>query len=167
MRDEDYFEEARRAATQALCERDKCGAVIVLDGQIISRGYNAPPHDNIVEKKCHLDLRKSTKPKSDRTCCVHAEWRAITQALTKNVKLTGSTLYFARADAEGKLIKALGVPYCTVCSRLALDAGISFFSLITEEGVRTYDTKEFNNLSYEFHEKANRETESLPKKTDE
>ena len=150
MTQEDYFKEAGKVAKQALCLRDRCGAVIVLDGKIIGKGYNAPPNDNIAERKCHLDLVVSSKPKSDRTCCMHAEWRAIVDALSTG-KIFGSTLYFVRVNEEGDLKHSNGVPYCTVCSRLALDTGIAFFGLWTKEGVKLFDTKEYNDISYAFH----------------
>ena len=80
---------------------------------------------------------------------MHAEWRAILEALkTHPDKIVGSQLYFSRVDAEGN-IKKSGEPYCTVCSRLALDTGISEFLLWQEAGIRSYPTDEYNRLSYQ------------------
>lgn len=148
---EKWFHEAASMAAQALCKRDNCGAVIVKDDEIIGSGYAAPPQDDSKNAKCQFEYPEITlKPKSDRTCCVHAEWRAIFDALKKNPeKIAGSTLYFTRVDDNGKRLFS-GDPYCTVCSRLALDAGISFFALWYEEGIRVYDASEYNNLSYRF-----------------
>jgi deoxycytidylate deaminase len=154
MNHQDYFSLAGEEAKKALCLRDKCGAVIVLDGDIVGRGYNAPPGDDVSERRCHLELTYSDKPKSDRTCCMHAEWRAILDAVA-NGKAKGSALYFVRVDTLGNLKYSNGVPYCTVCSRLALDTGIAFFALYTKEGGKVWDTKKYNDLSYEFHEKRN------------
>ena len=155
---EDYFIEAGKEAEKALCLRDtppdRCGSVVVKDGVVVGRGYNAPPLDDITQRRCHLDLRISDKPKSDRTCCIHAEWRAILDAV-KNQKAEGSILYFVRVDSEGNLKTSNSVPYCTVCSRLALDTGIKEFGLWTKEGAKFFDTKTYNDLSYAFHEKAN------------
>ena len=150
MTHEDYFKEAGRVAEKALCLRDKCGAVIIMSGEIIGKGYNAPPQDDIDYRKCHLELVESLKPKSDRTCCMHAEWRAILVALPTG-KIIGSTLYFVRIDDEGNIKESNGVPYCTVCSRLALDTGIAYFGLWTKEGAKMFETKEYNEISYQFH----------------
>ena len=150
----DWFIEAGEEAKKSLCLRDKCGAVIVFDGEIVGRGYNAPPQDDVAQRKCHLELVHSDKPKSDRTCCMHAEWRAILDAVA-NGKAKGSTLYFVRVDEEGKIKSSNGIPYCTVCSRLALDIGVAFFALHTKEGARVWNTEEYNDLSYAFHEKNN------------
>ena len=153
MDPDQYFKEANKEATKALCLRDKCGAVVVKDGVIVGRGYNGPPQDNLEQRKCLNEYPKELKkPKSDRTCCVHAEWRAIINAQKNSPNLTGSSLYFARVNGEGELLPS-GEPYCTVCSRLALDVGIMYFCLNHENGSRCYDTSNYNDLSYEFHQK--------------
>ncbi len=147
---EQYFFEAGEVAKNALCLRDRCGAIIVSNGEIVARGYNAPPNDNILKRKCTLELRESRKPKSDRTCCLHAEWRAIILAVKSGKSLLGSTLYFTRIDKDGNL-KRSGSPYCTVCSRLALDVGIEYFALWQDSGVVVFTTDDYNDESYQFH----------------
>ena len=154
---EQFFKEAQVEAVKATCLRDKCGAVVacpeLVEGlvkyRVVGRGWNGPAGS---QSKCHLDLLDSTKPKSDRTCCVHAEWRAIMDAVRHTKDLSGSILYFTRVDEAGDMLKS-GEPYCTVCSRLALDSGIGQFALWQEEGIKLYGTKEYNDLSYEFHVK--------------
>lgn len=144
-----WMHEAGKVAERALCLRDKCGSVIVKDGRIIGAGYNAPPLDRIADRLC--DRRFALpKPKFDKTCCMHAEWRAVMDALRRNPDaLPGSDLYFTRVDARGAL-KRSGQPYCTVCSRFALDAGVRTFALWQQEGIRAYPTAEYNTLSYDY-----------------
>jgi len=78
---------------------------------------------------CDEGWNLESKPKYDKTCCVHAEWNAILDACKANPgKLEGSTLYFMRIDEEGGFTDA-GEPFCTVCSRLALQAGVAYFEL--------------------------------------
>lgn len=140
---------AVEVAEKATCLKAKCGTVIVKNGEIIGSGYNAPPLDNEENRMCGKDFGAG-KPKYDKTCCVHAEWRAIMDALRRNPeKLTGSKLYFTRVDESGE-IKKSGKPFCTVCSRIALDAGIEKFVLWHEEGIVEYSTEEYNILSYAF-----------------
>jgi deoxycytidylate deaminase len=150
MNDENYFKEASLEAKKSLCPKAKCGSIIVLEDIIIGKGYNSPPNNDITKRKCGVNLIKSLKPRSDRTCCVHAEWRAIIDAIKKKNNIQGSTLYFTRVDNKGKIIKS-GQPYCTVCSRLALDNGIKYFALWHDSGIKVYDTDEYNELSYQFH----------------
>ncbi len=146
-----WMDEAAQIAKRALCLRAKCGTVIVNDDEIIGVGYNAPPLDKEENRTC-LQEFKPGKPKYDQTCCMHAEWRAITDALKRNSgKLNGSKLYFTRVDEQGN-IKKSGKPYCTVCGRLALDSGISEFLLWHEEGICAYPTDEYNKLSYQYSE---------------
>ncbi len=145
-----YFKEAAKVAEKSLCLRDKCGAVVVLDSKIIGEGYNGPACDNLEDLKCNLDLTASSKPKSDRTCCLHSEWRAIIDAVRNAWDIRESTLCFARVDDDGNILRS-GLPYCTVCSRLALDNGVKHFALLHDTGVKLYDTQEYNDLSYKFH----------------
>lgn len=144
-----WMRQAAEQAEQALCARAKCGTVIVADGKVIGVGYNAPALDSEENRMCHADL-SGGKPRYDKTCCMHAEWRAIMDALARNpAAIKGSTLYFTRVDAHGVIAKS-GEPFCTVCSRLALDSGVAAFVLWHEEGLRAYPTDEYNKLSYAY-----------------
>ncbi|MFZ2521984.1 MAG: hypothetical protein WAX44_02075 [Minisyncoccia bacterium] len=146
-----WMVEASEIAKGALCLKAKCGTVIVNNGEIIGKGYNAPPLDDIQNRTCLDEHQSFKKPNYDRTCCMHAEWRAIIDGLKNNQeKMSGSSLYFSRVGEDGK-IKKSGQPYCTVCSRFALDVGIKYFLLWQEEGIAEYETDEYNRLSYEFH----------------
>lgn len=144
-----WMHEAARVAQGALCFKAKCGTVIVKNDEIIGEGYNAPPLDKEENRRCN-DTFGPGKPKYDRTCCMHAEWRAIMDALRKNPdKIQGSKLYFTRIDDNGEILHS-GKPLCTVCSRLALDSGIATFLLWHAEGIAEYPTNEYDRLSYEY-----------------
>lgn len=141
---------AGHVAERALCLKAKCGTIIEKNGEIIGEGYNAPPGDAIDARKCHTQYDFQGKPNYDRTCCMHAEWRAILDASRRNPeKLAGARLFFTRVDDEGNILKS-GEPFCTVCSRFALDVGIGEFVLWNEKGLCAYDTLEYNDLSYQY-----------------
>lgn len=145
-----WMNKAGKVAEDALCLKAKCGAIIVKNREIIGEGYNAPPLDKKENQMCDKKINHN-KPKYDKTCCMHAEWRAIMDALKRNPKkLEGSKLYFTRID-EKKQLKKSGRPFCTVCSRMALDAGIKKFILWHKEGICEYPTDEYNCLSYEYN----------------
>lgn len=148
---EDYFKEAQRVAQQATCRRARCGSVVVSkNGTIIGRGYNAPPLGDESQRMCDVELDKSIKQNNDKTCCVHAEWNAILDALKNHPAETkGSTLYFMRVDEAGEFTEA-GDPYCTVCSRLALESGIETFGL-WNDGPDMIDTHVYNQKSYQYY----------------
>lgn len=146
---ERWLAEAVEMAKKATCKRARCGSVIVSEDQIIGRGFNSPAGNREENRRCDDD-RSAYSPKvTDRTCCPHAELRAIMDALRENPdKVVGASLYFARLDDKDDL-KPSGEPYCTGCSRAALDAGISKFVLQHAEGICSYDTTDYNNRSYD------------------
>ncbi len=148
----EHIAEAVKVALSSTCERSRCGSVIINKGEIIGQGYNSPPQDDEEQRRCSTKKDSYHKKVTDKTCCVHAEQRAVMEALRNNPdKIVGSRLYFIRLDSEGKPFPA-GKPYCTICSKMALDAGISEFVLLHEEGICVYDTKEYNTISFKYPE---------------
>lgn len=147
---ESFFQKAQQVAQKATCNRARCGSVIVsTDGQIIGEGYNAPPLGDESQRMCDVELDKSIKQNNDKTCCVHAEWNAILDALKHHAdKIQGSTLYFMRVNDAGEFTEA-GDPYCTVCSRLALESGVATFGL-WNDGPEMIDTHQYNQRSYQY-----------------
>ncbi|NTW14333.1 MAG: hypothetical protein HGA31_04875 [Candidatus Moranbacteria bacterium] len=146
----EWIEAAIEAAKKATCGRSKCGSVIVRDGNIIGEGYNSPPGDRESRRRCETE-KSSYDPKvTDRTCCVHAEQRAIMDALRRNPdKVAGSRLYFIRLDGKD-VPKRSGDPYCTICSKMALDAGIGEFVLWNDSGMVAYPTDEYDEVSCRY-----------------
>jgi deoxycytidylate deaminase len=145
-----YIAKAADVARSATCRRSKCGSIIVQLDDIIGSGFNSPPRGIEEQRRCSCSKASYHRKVTDKTCCVHAEQRAIMDALRKNPdKLPGSRLYFIRLDGNGEASKA-GEPYCTICSKMALDVGISEFVLWNNKGVCVYDTKEYNLLSFNF-----------------
>ncbi len=143
---EHFFRLAAEVAKRAKCLRAKCGSVVIKEGIVIGEGYNSLPGDETPEKCFKEELPLDFI--SDRTCCIHAEDRAVRDALAKYPdKVKGACIYFIRLDDTGKIAKA-GKPYCTMCSKMTLDAGLKEFALWQEEGIKIYDTKEYNELSF-------------------
>ena len=147
---EEFFKQAQQVAQKATCSRAKCGAVIVAtNGRVIGRGYNAPPLGDESQRMCNVPLDKTIKQNNDKTCCVHAEWNAILDALKHHAdKVEGSTLYFMRVNEVGEFTEA-GDPYCTVCSRLALESEVAMFGL-WNDGPEMIPTDIYNKRSYQY-----------------
>ena len=144
----DYLNEAAKIALNATCGRRKCGSIIVGDKGIIGAGFNSPPGGNEGQRRCSCPKDSYDRRVTDKTCCVHAEQRAIMDALRNNPdKILGSRLYFIGLDEQGNPARS-GKPYCTICSKMALDSGIREFVLWHEEGISVYDTEEYNQISY-------------------
>jgi len=143
-----FVDKAMKIAQASTCLRIKCGSVIVMDGGIIGEGFNSPAGSE--SQRCLNNKEDYDKKVTDKTCCVHAEQRAIIDALRKNPeKIRGARLYFIRLDEKGDKVFA-GKPYCTICSKMVLDVGIKEFVLWHESGICVYDAEEYNNLSYDF-----------------
>ena len=88
-----YIEEAIKIAEKALCQRAKCGSIIVKDEEIIGKGFNSPPNNKESQRRCANNKDFYHKKITDKTCCIHAEQRAIINALKNNPeKLNGSKL---------------------------------------------------------------------------
>jgi deoxycytidylate deaminase len=146
----DYIAKATQIAQNATCQRSKCGSIIVKENEIIGTGYNSPPQEIESQRRCSFSKDEYHKKVTDKTCCIHAEQRAIMDALSKNpTKLIGSRLYFIRLDDKDNPSKA-GEPYCTICSKMALDVGILEFVLWNDKGVCVYETEEYNILSFQY-----------------
>ena len=143
-----------RVAQRSTCHRSKCGAIIITPfkgrefGQIIGEGFNSMPCNET--GPCFKDELDPTF-KSDRTCCVHAEQRAIMDALQGRYRnmIKGSLLYFLRLDMNDTPVRS-GEPYCSICSKMALDVGISHFFLWRQSGWMCYDTKSYNELTFKY-----------------
>lgn len=146
-----FLEECVKTAQDATCLRLKCGSVIAYDGEIIGRGFNSPASES--QRRCLNSKDMYDKKVTDKTCCVHAEQRAIKDAIGNDkTKLKGSRIYFMSIDDKGKG-KRSGDPYCTICSKDALDEKIKEFVLWHKKGICVYDTEEYNDLSYAFNQK--------------
>ena len=146
-----YFEMAANVASGATCLRAKCGSVIVKNSIVIGKGFNSPALDHEDQRLCEAEMDTSSKPKYDKTCCIHAEWRAVLDACKTNAnKLTGAVLYFMRIDESGAFTDA-GDPFCTVCSRLTMEAGVAEFALYNDNGADIYPLDEYNKKSYEAY----------------
>ena len=132
---EQYFKLTWKIAQNATCERSKCWCIIVKNDEIIWQWRNT------------YDFKIT-----DKTCCIHAEQRAIMDALRNHPEeIEGADLYFMRLDKDWNMSKAWK-PYCTICSKMALDTWIKHFLLRHEEWVAQYDTEEYNLLSYQYSE---------------
>ena len=144
-----FINKAVDVAYNSSCYRSLCGSVLVNNKKIIGSGHNSPPKNACLDYCLKDDLPDDFK--SDKTCCLHAEQRAIMDALEHNAdKISGSRIYFIRLDTTTQEKLFAEDPYCTICSKFALDAGVSEFVLYRKEGICVWDTDEYNKASFAF-----------------
>ena len=150
---EGYIDEAKKLARQATCERAQCGAVIVSAADVIGRGFNSPPGNDEKERRCGVRKNEYDPKVTDKTCCMHAEQRAVMDALRhRPEKLEGSKLYFARfyPDGRQRIVGGKIQLYCTVCTKMMYEAGIAEFILPHQGGICAYPMDEYLDRSFEY-----------------
>ena len=148
----EYLLKAAEVARNATCERSKRWCIIVKNWKIIWTWFNSPVKWLESQRRCKNDKELYNKKVTDKTCCIHAEQRAIMDALRNNPdKIEWSDLYFMRLDKDWNISKSWK-PYCTICSKMALDTWIKHFLLRHEQWITEYETEEYNLLSYQYTE---------------
>src|SRR3989344_2364450 len=154
-RAEKYIEEAKTIAQKATCGRAKCGAVIVKDNEIIGTGFNSPPGSDENEKRCEVKKNQYDVKVTDKTCCMHAEQRAVMDALRNHSdKIKGSKLYFSRfypdwrqrLAGESEKVQLC----CTICTKMMFDVGIEEFVLPHVGGIGVYAKDEYVKRSFGY-----------------
>jgi dCMP deaminase len=121
-----YLDIAETVLERSTCLRRKYGAIIVLNDEIISTGYNGAPRGR---RNCHdlnFCMRDSLNiPTGERyeLCrAIHAEANAIISASRRD--MIGATLYLAgRNGKTGELLT--DTTPCMMCRRFIINAGIS------------------------------------------
>ncbi len=113
--DEYFIEIAKLVSTRSNCVSRKVGAVITVDNQIISTGYNGAPkglHHCVDAGGCLRKLNNIESGTRQEICrAVHAEQNAIISAAVKGVSIKGGTIY-------------LNTYPCSICTRMLINAEI-------------------------------------------
>lgn len=113
--DEYFIEMAKLVATRSNCVSRKVGAVITVDNQIVSTGYNGAPKGlkHCVDNGgCLRKLNNIASGTRQEVCrAVHAEQNAIISAAVKGVSIKGGTLY-------------VNTYPCSICTRMLINAEI-------------------------------------------
>lgn len=143
-----WLQAAAESARHSACLRRKCGSVLVSEeGEVYAPDVNKLPRGAAAH--CN-PYQLGQGFKSDKACCVHAEQRSILQALQKGLKVEGSTMVFASVDENGNRLQS-GSPYCTICSKMALESGVRYWVLEHAEGITRYEALEYNTISFEYN----------------
>ena len=125
-REEFFLGVAQLAAKRSHCKRAQVGAVIVLDGRIISTGYNGPPSGH---PHCEIrpmdfenwepDLARHYIQRHPHMCrgkdcdiSIHAEANAIVFAAKNGISLKGAKMFCTMSP-------------CNNCAKLIINSGIT------------------------------------------
>lgn len=105
---------AKAVAARSTCLRRQVGAIIVVDGRIVSTGYNGAPKGarHCLDMGCLRDELKIPSGTQHSICrAVHGEENAIIQCAVHGVSPVGGTLYCTHAP-------------CVMCIKTVVNAGI-------------------------------------------
>ena len=113
--DEYFMEIADVVTKRSNCVSRKVGAVITVDNQIITTGYNGAPkglHHCVDAGGCLRKINKIESGTRQEVCrAAHAEQNAIISAAVRGVSIKGGTLY-------------LNTYPCSICTRMIINAEI-------------------------------------------
>lgn len=105
---------AELVASRSTCTRRSVGAVIVMDKQILSTGYNGAPAGiaHCLETGCLREQMGIPSGERHELCRgIHAEQNAIIQAARHGVTIRGASLYCTNSP-------------CSICAKMIINAGI-------------------------------------------
>lgn len=96
--DQYFMHIAMAVRRRANCHGNRVGAIIVIDGRIISTGYNGTPAGmpNCLDGGCHRCAHREAYPSGtgyDLCICVHAEQNALLAAARFGIAVEGATMY--------------------------------------------------------------------------
>lgn len=144
-KDRYYLNIAREVAERSTCFRNKGGAIIVKDDQIVSTGYIGAPRktkDCFERGYCLRDKLKIVHGTRYEMCrSVHAEMNAIINAARSGSSILDGDMYIYLRDKEGKEIDSFP---CFICKRLIINAGINRVVCSTrEKGIKAFKVEEW------------------------
>jgi dCMP deaminase len=96
---------ANLISARGKCGRAKVGCIIVLEGRIISSGFNGPVMGGVTCKDLQCDTEKACQHS------IHAEANAISFAARSGIPLKGAVMYCTHGP-------------CDVCAGLIIQSGI-------------------------------------------
>ena len=104
--DEYFLGFAEAASKRATCDRKHVGAVVILNRQIVSSGYNG----SVIGAE-HCDEVGHDMEDGHCVRTIHAEMNALAQAARRGAKIEGATIYSTASP-------------CWDCFRVLVNAGI-------------------------------------------
>lgn len=139
-KDEYYLNIAKQVAERATCFRNKGGAIIVRDDQIIATGYIGAPRktrDCFERGECIRDKLKIPHGRQYEICrSVHAEQNCIINAARAGVSLFGGDMFIYHRDREGKEMDSFP---CFICKKMIINAGLNSVVCSTKErGIKIF-----------------------------
>ncbi len=148
IKKEDYYLDLARVVGQrSTCFRNRLGAVIVRDDQIVATGYIGAPRktkDCLERKSCLRDELQIPHGQRYEICrSVHAEQNAIINAARAGVSILGGTMYLSGLAGNGSIIDAFP---CFICKKMIINSGLENVVCSTKTGkIKIFSVKKWVN----------------------
>ncbi len=143
--EEYYLNIAKQVCKKSTCLRNRFGAVIVRENQIISTGYCGAPRKTKDCGEHGFCLRqKQNVPSGQRyELCrsVHAEMNAIINSARAGVSLFRGDMYIYGEETSTEKLK--DTYPCLLCKKMIINAGLNKVICSTPKGIRTYDVSDW------------------------
>ncbi len=125
-KDEYYLKIAKQVGLRSTCFRNRGGAIIIRDDQIIATGYIGAPRktkDCFERNECLRDKLGIPHGKQYEMCrSVHAEMNAIINAARAGVSLFGADIYISFDNPKDNTLRD-SFP-CFICKKIIINRGI-------------------------------------------
>lgn len=130
-----YLGIAKKIGERSTCFRNKLGAIIVRNEQIVATGYVGAcrkTKDCLERKECLRDKLKIKHGEHYEICrSVHAEQNAIINAARSGVSILGGEMYLSGTKANGEKIDTFP---CYICKKMIINAGLKKMICSTKDG---------------------------------
>jgi len=143
-KDEYYLQIAREIGKRSTCFRNKGGAIIVRDDQIVSTGYIGAPRktkDCLERGECLRNKLGIPHGQRYEICrSVHAEQNAIINAARAGVSLLNGTMYIYIENQKGEKLNSFP---CYICKKMIINAGLERVVCSTKEGAKIFKVSDW------------------------
>ena len=133
-KEEYYLNLANVIGQRSTCFRNKLGAIIVRDDQIVATGYIGAPRktkDCIERNNCLRRMLNIPHGQRYEICrSVHAEQNAIINAARAGVSILGGDMYLSGTTADGKKLDTFP---CFICKKMIINAGLKRLICTTKD----------------------------------
>ncbi len=161
-----YLNIAREIAKRSTCFRNKGGAIIVRDDQIVAAGYIGAPRktkDCTERKECLREKLNVPHGQRYELCrSVHAEMNAIINAARAGVSLFKGDLYNYHHERDSFA--------CFLCKKMIINAGLnkvicstkdgSFKTFLVEDWIKEWQEKDMIDDKDQYGKDINDENDS-------
>ena len=140
-KNEYYLQIAKEVGKRSTCFRNKGGAIIVRDDQIVSTGYIGAPRntkDCLEREECLRNKLGIPHGQRYEICrSVHAEQNAIINAARAGVSLLRGTMYLYIENQKGEKLNSFP---CYICKKIIINAGLDkIICSVKDGGIKMFE----------------------------